>query len=108
MKNKNGKWFFRILGVFFAMYLVLLVAQKTGYYEKMVRDRTEMTEDKIKEFESDLANGEIIDLKDYLPEKEDYSNAFTKGANFISDKIGNILDSKADNVWDFIKSLFIG
>jgi len=108
MKKKKGNWFFRILNVLFIVYVALFIAQKTGYYEKTVRDRTLITEEKIKEFEQDVANNAVIDINSYLPVKEDYSNVFTKGANVISDKLGNLLDNRADSIWEFIKSLFIG
>lgn len=108
MKKKKTNWFFRILLVFFIMYVALFIANKTGYYEKTVRDRTLMTEEKIKEFEEDIANNEAIDVNSYLPKKADYSNVFTKSANAIASKLGDILDDNTDSVWKFIKSLFIG
>ncbi|MBE6155177.1 MAG: hypothetical protein E7164_00265 [Firmicutes bacterium] len=106
-KKKKGNWFFRILTVFFIIYVALFISLHTGYYEKTVRDRTLMTEEKIKQFEEDVANNMVVDIKDYLPNEEDYSNIFTKSAISISSTLGNILDSKAENFWDFIKSLFI-
>lgn len=48
-----------------------------------------------------------MDAKDYFPKEVDYSNVFTKSANNISNKIGLVVNSKAKNVWDFIKTLFI-
>jgi len=108
MKKKKGNWFFRILTFLFIIYVALFISLHTGYYEKTVRDRTLMTEEKIKEFEEDVANNMIVDIKDYLPPEEDYSNFFTKSATTISGTLGNILDNKAENVWDFIKTLFIG
>lgn len=107
-KKKKNNWFFRILSLLFIMYLALFISLHTGYYEKTVRDRTLMTEEKIKEFEEDVANNMIVDIKDYLPEEKDYSNFFTNSANSLSNVLSNILDNNAENVWDFIKSLFIG
>ena len=106
-KKKKGNWFFRILTIFFIMYLALFISLHTGYYEKMVRDQTLMTEEKIEEFENDVANNIAVDIKDYLPEEKDYSNFFTKSASSLSNTLGNILDNKSENIWDFIKSLFI-
>ena len=107
MKKKKNNWFFRILTVLFIIYLALFISLHTGYYEKTVRDRTLMTEEKIKEFEKDVANNIAVDIKDYLPPQEDYSNFFTKSASTISKTLGNVLDNNAQNFWDFIKSLFI-
>ncbi|MBE6148834.1 MAG: hypothetical protein E7167_05060 [Firmicutes bacterium] len=108
MKKKKRNWFFRILTVLFIIYVALFISLHTGYYDKMVRDKTLMTEEMLREFENDVANNVVIDLKDYLPPQEDYSNFFTKSATTISSTIGNLLDNKAQNVWEFIKSLFIG
>lgn len=108
MKKKKTNWFFRILTFFFVIYVFLFVLNKSGYYEKTVRDKALMTEEKIKEFENDVANNNVIDINSYLPETKDYSNSFTKGANFLSDKIGNLLDNNVDSFWKFIKTLFIG
>ena len=60
-----------------------------------------------KEFEKDISEGKNVDAKDYFPKEVDYSNVFTKSANNISNKIGLVVNSKAKNVWDFIKTLFI-
>ena len=107
-KKKQGNWFFRILTLLFILYLALFISRHTGYYEKLVRDKTLMTEEKIKEFEKDVANNTVIDIKDYLPEEEDYSNVFTKGAGAVTKTLGNILDKNVPGIWKFIKSLFIG
>lgn len=91
----------------FLLYLALFIAGKTGYYEKSVKDKTYLTNKKLKEFEKDISEGKDVDAKDYLPTEVDYSNVFTKSANNISNKIGLVVNSKAKNVWDFIKTLFI-
>ena len=91
----------------FLLYLALFIAGKTGYYEKSVKDKTYLTNKKLKEFEKDISEGKDVDAKDYFPKEVDYSNVFTKSANNISNKIGLVVNSKAKNVWDFIKTLFI-
>ena len=91
----------------FLLFLALYIASKTGYYEKSVKDKTYLTNKKLKEFEKDISEGKNVDAKDYLSKEVDYSNVFTKSANNISNKIGLVVNSKAKNVWDFIKTLFI-
>ena len=91
----------------FLLYLALFIAGKTGYYEKSVKDKTYLTNKKLKEFEKDISEGKNVNAKDYFPKEVDYSNVFTKSANNISNKIGLVVNSKAKNVWDFIKTLFI-
>lgn len=91
----------------FLLFLALFIASKTGYYEKSVKDKTYLTNKKLKEFEKDISEGKNVDAKDYFPKEVDYSNVFTKSANNISNKIGLVVNYKAKNIWDFIKTLFI-
>ena len=105
MKKHN---FFKTLFILvFLLFLALFIASKKGYYEKSVKDKTYLTNKKLKEFEKDISEGKNVDAKDYFPKEVDYSNVFTKSANNISNKIGLVVNSKAKNVWDFIKTLFI-
>ena len=105
MKKHN---FFKTLFILvFLLFLALFIASKTGYYEKSVKDKTYLTNKKLKEFEKDISEGKDVDAKDYLPKEVDYSNVFTKFANNISNKIGLVVNYKAKNIWDFIKTLFI-
>ena len=107
MKNKMHP-FFKILLVLFIIYVSLFIANQTGYYEKIVRDKTIMTEEKRVQFEKDLEDNKVIDMISYLPEEEDYSNFVTKSANVINNKLSDIFSDEVHNVWDFLKSLFIG
>lgn len=105
MKKHN---FFKTLFILvFLLFLALFIASKTGYYEKSVKDKTYLTNKKLKEFEKDISEGKNVDTKDYFPKEVDYSNVFTKSANNISNKIGLVVNYKAKNIWDFIKTLFI-
>ena len=105
MKKHN---FFKTLFILvFLLFLALFIASKTGYYEKSVKYKTYLTNKKLKEFEKDISEGKNVDAKDYFPKEVDYSNVFTKSANNISNKIGLVVNYKAKNIWDFIKTLFI-
>ena len=105
MKKHN---FFKTLFILvFLLFLALFIASKTGYYEKSVKDKTYLTNKKLKEFEKDISEGKNVDAKDYFPKEVDYSNIFTKSANNISNKIGLVVNYKAKNICDFIKTLFI-
>ena len=105
MKKHN---FFKTLFILvFLLFLALFIASKTGYYEASVKDKTYLINKKLKEFEKDISEGKNVDAKDYFPKEVDYSNVFTKSANNISNKIGLVVNYKAKNIWDFIKTLFI-
>lgn len=60
--------------IFISSYLI----SSSGYYEYTMQQRTIITNEKIKEFETDVKNNQDIDLKEYLKQEEvDYSNKFT-------------------------------
>ena len=61
--------------LFFLSFLVVYVAQSTGYYENLNYRKTYLTEEKIKEFEKNVEAGKKINPEDYLIEEyKDYSN----------------------------------
>lgn len=108
MNKRTMHPFFKILLVLFTVYVVLFILNETGYYEKTVRNKTIMTEIRKEEFEKDIAEGKALDIISYLPEKEDYANILTKGANFIEKELGIIIDDRLEDFWKFLKTLFIG
>ena len=108
MKKKTIHPFFKILIVFFLIYCVLFIMNETGYYEKSVKNRTILTEQKRREFEKNIDDGKTLSIVSYLPQRVDYSNALTKGANYLSNRLGDIVDNNVDSIWAFFKTLFIG
>ena len=80
-----------ILIIFLSSYIIA----STGYYDYTMRERTIITNEKIKEFEEDIKNNENIDIKDYYDNKElDYSNKITTLVYNVSDN-SNKLARKA-------------
>ena len=108
MKKEKLHPILKILIGLFVLYVILFSLSKSGYYDKKIRDKTAFTEKQIAQFESDVANGLEVDIEEYLPKEEDYSNALTKGANAISRRLSKILTNNSKNIVDFLKALFIG
>ena len=108
MKKKKRNPFLIIFYFLFMLYVVLMISTKMGYNEAYIRKDTVLTKERLEKFEQDVKEEKTVDVINYLPEKEDYANVFTKSANFISRKLGKIIDSKKDNIWEFLKSLFLG
>ena len=51
----------------------------------------------MEQFETDLNNGQVIDVKDYLKEeKKDYSNGVTKIGNKLSNGISNFTSKRIE------------
>ena len=105
MKKKMHP-FLKILIVLFFIYLALYIANLTGYYDKSIREKTILTEEKKREFEKDLKEGKNVQIKTYLQSEKDYSNFLTKSANKINNKLGDFFSDDLNGLWLFIKSLF--
>ena len=69
MKKSKSRYFFRVLFVFFLVYVALLIAYESGYYETKVGNRATLTKEAMEQFEADLENGEMVDVKNYLVEE---------------------------------------
>ena len=72
IKNKTLKF---IIILVVLIYICSYYVSNSGYYEYHLQEKTVLTNEKIKEFESDIQNNEAIDIKEYLVnEDKDYSN----------------------------------
>lgn len=87
-----SKIFYSTLLFLFIIFITIYGASKSGYYEYENRKHSELTEEKMLEFEKDLAEGKNVSLKDYLKEETvNYDNKITEIgsnlSNFMSDGI---------------------
>lgn len=109
MKNCIKSWniFKRVLFILFIMFLINYFSVQSGYYEKTLYDKTVTTEEKRLEFEEDIKNGEMIDMKDYV--SDDYVDT-SNGMDLLGQRIGNGLDDFINNkvikVMEFFGNLF--
>lgn len=82
--------FYITLGILFLIFICILSASTSGYYEYTNSKKTEFTESKIKEFEKDIENGKNININNYIKNNnKDYSNKITRLGDSISDFIFN-------------------
>ncbi len=106
-KNKKAKIFFRILFMFFLVYVALIIAYESGYYETKSSNKAVLTKEAMERFESDLENGKLVDVKDYLVEDhKDYSNKVTKIGNKITDSVSGFMTKGISGLFDALKGLF--
>ena len=73
-------------------FLGLFFAYSNGYSENMRRNKINLTNEKIEEFENDVMSGENISINDYLDDDKDYSTKTSKASLKVSSKIENIVD----------------
>ncbi len=93
---KYKKVFYGVLIILFLVFLTILTASETGYYEYSNNQKTMFTEEKIKEFEKDIVEGKDVNIKDYITDtSKDYSNKITDIgdglSNFIYDAVNAVL-----------------
>ncbi|MCI9281578.1 MAG: hypothetical protein HFI49_04940 [Bacilli bacterium] len=106
-KNKKTRYFFRTIYILFFIYIALIIAYESGYYETKSHNRAVLTKEAMERFESDLAQGQVIDVKDYLKEeKVDYSNGVTKVGNKISNGISDFMTKGLSGIFDVLKGWF--
>lgn len=106
-KDKKSKYFFRILFCFFVVFVALLIAYESGYYETKMSNRAVLTKEAMEKFESDVENGEVVDIHDYLKSEDvDYSNGVTKFGNKISNGISDVMTNGLSGLFDALKGLF--
>jgi len=106
-KNKKSKYFFRSLFLLFLIFVALLIAYESGYYETKASNRAILTKEAMEQFEQDVQNGEMVDVKDYLKdERIDYSNGITKFGNKISNGISDVLTEGISGFLETLKGLF--
>ncbi len=106
-KSQKSKYFFRILFCFFLIFVALLIAYESGYYESKMSKRAVLTEEAIKQFEDDVKNGEVVDVKDYLKsESIDYSNGVTKFGNKVTNGISEVMTNGLSGLFNALKGLF--
>lgn len=106
-KSKKSKYFFRILFCFFLVFVALLIAYESGYYETRMSNRAVLTKEAMEKFEEDVKNGEVVDVQDYLKkESVDYSNGVTKIGNKISNGISEVMTNGLSGLFNALKGLF--
>lgn len=107
MKKSKSKYFFHIIFLFFLVYVALLIAYESGYYETKAGNKATLTKEAMEQFEQDVQNGEMVDVKDYIvQEQKDYSNGITKIGNKISDGISDVMTKGLSGLFDALKGLF--
>ncbi len=107
MKKKKGNKLFNIIfTILFMSFLVVYFSEVTGYYEYQNHKKAVLTEEQIKKFENDVANGKKIDIDEYLVvQNKNYNNKLSKIASKLSDGISNIIESGVTSTFKFLSNL---
>lgn len=73
-------------------FLALFFTYSNGYSERVLKNKINLTNQKIEEFEQDVKNNENIVINNYLEYEKDYSTKTSKVSLKVSNKIENIVD----------------
>ena len=99
--------FFKILLVFFFIFMALYIALESGYYDIKMGRKATITEEKLQEFESDVKDGKEVDLKDYLTDDYvDYSSSVSRFGSKIGSSLDKLMDGGIDGFLNLLGSLF--
>ena len=105
-KKWASKIFWKIfLGLFIAFF-ALYVSEATGYYEFEQHKKVTLTQEKIKQFEQDIAEGKNVDIKDYMGERViNYQTKISKAGLKISEGIGKYVQDGLEATFNFLNQI---
>lgn len=99
-KLKSPKYLL-IVGI--AMFVCMYMVTSGSYYEYQLRQKTDLTEDAIRQFEIDIKEGKDVDINDYLDNTEkDLNNRMSNFNKNISNKISNAVGNSIKYVFESI------
>src|SRR5574344_528768 len=102
----NGGYILKICTlILISTFLVIYLSQATGYYAYANYEKTNLTEEGIKHFEQDVADGKKIDVNNYLNNKVDYSTKLSSAGLKISNTIGKYIKDGITYVFKKINKL---
>ena len=104
-KKKKKNWFIIFILILFFIYIGLYVMDSMGYYNIAAKNKI-ITDEKLKEFESDVKNGKEIDIKNYVRDTTNYKNAYSNLGYNLSVGIDNVLNKGFKKAGDILKKLF--
>ncbi len=108
-KKWASKIFWKIFLAFFIAFFALYVSEATGYYEFEQHKKVTLTQDKIKQFEEDVAAGKHVDIKDYMGDREiNYQTKMSDIGFRLSEQIGQYVQDGLEATFMFLNEMIEG
>ena len=107
-KNKKiaSKIFWKLFLIILTGFTAIYISEATGYYEFEQHNKKVLTEEKIKQFESDIANGKNIDINNYVIEdKTNYESKISKIGEKMSDEVEDIVVGGLNATFKFLNGM---
>lgn len=90
----------------FVIFLSIYGASKSGYYEYENKKEAEFTEESMKKFEKDIAEGKNVNIKDYLKtDTKNYDNKITNLGNTLSNVVSDGIVSGLEKTFKVVEKL---
>ena len=87
----------------FSIFIFLVIASKSGYYEYELSKKTKLTDEAIERFETDVKSGKKIDINDYVDTRKiDYNNKISNAGNKISNSVQKIVSKGFSIVFNYL------
>ena len=103
--NLLAKIFKITMLVCFITFMALYVTNKMGYNEYRNSQKTILTNEKIKQFEADVAEGKNVTLEDYLPKEINYQNKLSRVGLKVSDTTSLLIKSAVQKSFKILSKL---
>lgn len=101
-RNKVARYTFFFL---FLCFIVSYAICESGYYEYELANKKILTEEQIKKFEEDVANGKDIDIEEYIIETHtDYTNKFTDATTKVATSINKYLKECIESIFGLVSN----
>ena len=104
MKALNTFWFFMI--ILFVIFITVYISQATGYYDYQQHRQVELTNEKIKQFETDIKEGKAINVNNYLSDShQDYHNGVSRLGLKFSKTVSLSAKKGINKIFKFLEAL---
>ena len=89
---------------FLFFFLMLLFANKAGFYETKLNRAKTLTEEQIKAFEEDIKNGNEINVKDYIINQKNYTNKLSNDIYKVSLRLEKGIDKTIKLIFKYVNN----
>ena len=105
--EKNFKMVIKILLIaFFVMFIMIYISGSGNYYENELHKKTVFTDEQIKKFEQDVADGKNVSIENYHDnEKKNYRNRTSDLGLFLSKGLTNSVKKGIEKTFKMIAKL---
>jgi len=106
--KKKRNYAFYILYLLFLCFIVLYISKESGYYDYKAHVKKELTQEAIKQFERDVAEGKDVSIDDYaVITYTEYSNPISDIGYKTSDTLEKIMSKGIKGTFKIVSALFM-